>query len=73
MLLASEVCEHLSQRRIKLTGLQMVTFCVLVAPIPQRARRTFLHFLQHNTVVAKIAYALKISFMYARLVYAYVA
>ena len=42
---------------------QMLTFCVLIAPIPFSVRRRIFSFLSTSPIVAKIAYALKISFM----------
>lgn len=43
----------------------MGTFCVILAPLPFMMRKKMLTFLSTNFVVAKIAYGLKISFMYA--------
>lgn len=42
----------------------MATFCILVAPMPLKVKRSFFGFLSSNFVVAKIVYGLKISFMY---------
>lgn len=41
----------------------MVTFCILVAPLPHAVRKRLFRFLSESYIVAKIAYALKISFM----------
>jgi B-cell receptor-associated protein 31 len=41
----------------------MVTFCLLVAPLPYAIRKKLFSFLSESFIVAKIAYALKISFM----------
>lgn len=41
----------------------MGTFCVLVAPLPHAARKRIFRFLSESPIVAKVAYALKISFM----------
>src|SRR6266550_577002 len=42
----------------------MVTFCLLVAPLPHSVRRNVFKFISGSWIVAKIAYALKIAFMY---------
>ena len=41
----------------------MVTFCILVAPLPYAIRKRLFTFLSESPIVAKIAYGLKISFM----------
>jgi hypothetical protein len=41
----------------------MVTFCVLVLPLPYAAKRKLFHFLSESPVIAKIAYGIKIAFM----------
>lgn len=41
----------------------MVTFCILVAPLPFTVRKRLFSFLSTSAIVAKVAYALKISFM----------
>lgn len=41
----------------------MATFCVLVAPLPYAVRKKFFTFLSESALVAKLAYALKITFM----------
>ena len=46
-----------------LLAAEMVTFCVFVAPLPYQIRRRLFRFLSGSPIVAKIAYALKISFM----------
>jgi hypothetical protein len=43
----------------------MVTFCVLVFPLPHNVRKKIFGFLSESPVIAKIAYGLKISFMCA--------
>lgn len=68
MLLAAEVCCYLSVLGTSfstetVTVYQMVTFCLLVAPLPHTIRKNLLRFLSESYVVAKIAYGLKISFM----------
>jgi Bap31/Bap29 transmembrane region len=42
----------------------MVTFCILVAPLPYAVRKRLFTFLSESPAVAKLAYGLKISFMY---------
>lgn len=46
-----------------LLSAEMVTFCVLVAPLPYSVRKRLLRFLSENPLIAKLAYALKITFM----------
>ena len=41
----------------------MITFCVLVAPLPYTIRKRLFKFLSESFIIAKIAYGLKISFM----------
>ncbi|KIY44888.1 endoplasmic reticulum protein, partial [Fistulina hepatica ATCC 64428] len=48
---------------------EMVTFCVLVAPLPHTLRKKMLHFLSESKYVAKIAYALKISFIFVAILF----
>jgi hypothetical protein len=43
----------------------MVTFCFLVFPLPHTVRKKVFGFLSESPIVAKLAYGLKISFMYA--------
>lgn len=42
----------------------MGTFCVLVAPLPYPVKKRLFSFLSESKIVAKVAYGLKISFMY---------
>lgn len=42
----------------------MVTFCLLVAPLPFSVRKKLFRFLSESPIIAKVAYGLKISFMY---------
>lgn len=44
----------------------MVTFCVLVAPLPYTIKKRVFSFLSESKLVAKVAYGLKISFMWAQ-------
>jgi len=39
-------------------------FGVLVSPLPYKIRKALFHWLSHSTIVAKIAYGLKISFIF---------
>ena len=41
----------------------MVTFCIIVAPLPHKIQKKLFNFLSESTIVAKIAYGLKITFM----------
>lgn len=41
----------------------MVTFCVLVAPLPHTIRKGLFKVLTGSVIVAKVAYVLKISFV----------
>jgi hypothetical protein len=43
---------------------EMSAFCIFVAPLPFKVRRKLFRFLSESPIVAKIAYGLKISFMY---------
>ncbi|CAE6500482.1 unnamed protein product [Rhizoctonia solani] len=43
---------------------EMTTFCLLVMPLPFTARQKLFNFLSTSVIVAKIAYALKISFIF---------
>lgn len=43
----------------------MVTFCVLVFPLPYAVRKGLFRFLSESPIIAKVAYGLKISFMCA--------
>ncbi|KAF8525713.1 B-cell receptor-associated protein 31-like-domain-containing protein [Gautieria morchelliformis] len=42
----------------------MVTFCIIVAPLPYAIRKRLFTFLSESPIVAKIAYGLKISFIF---------
>ncbi|TFK36545.1 endoplasmic reticulum protein [Crucibulum laeve] len=48
----------------------MVTFCVLVSPLPYAIRKKLFSFLSESAIVAKIAYALKISFIFVAILFA---
>jgi len=43
---------------------EMITFCVLVLPLPYAIRKKVFHFLSESPIVAKFAYGLKISFIF---------
>lgn len=43
----------------------MVTFCILVFPLPYSVRKPLFRFFSESPIVAKVAYGLKISFMFA--------
>ncbi|THH05681.1 hypothetical protein EW145_g4620 [Phellinidium pouzarii] len=47
-----------------LLAAEMVTFCALVAPLPHTVRKRVFTFLSESAVVAKIAYGLKIAFIF---------
>jgi len=47
-----------------LLAAEMGTFCVIVAPLPYAVRRRVFHFLHDSPIVAKIAYGLKIAFIF---------
>jgi B-cell receptor-associated protein 31 len=42
---------------------EMVTFCLLVAPLPYTLRKKLFHFLSESPFIAKIAYGIKIAFV----------
>ncbi|TFK72375.1 endoplasmic reticulum protein [Pluteus cervinus] len=48
---------------------EMVTFCVLVFPLPYGVRKRILRGLAGNFIVAKVAYALKISFIFVAILF----
>ncbi|KAG8763562.1 hypothetical protein FRC11_001763 [Ceratobasidium sp. 423] len=52
-----------------LLAAEMVTFCLLVMPLPFTARQKLFRFLSTSVIVAKIAYALKISFIFIALLF----
>ncbi|KAH8105716.1 endoplasmic reticulum protein [Phellopilus nigrolimitatus] len=47
-----------------LLAAEMVTFCGVVAPLPRAVRRRVFAFLSESAVVAKVAYGLKIAFIF---------
>ncbi|KAF7297271.1 hypothetical protein MIND_00960300 [Mycena indigotica] len=49
---------------------EMVTFCFLVFPLPHNVRKPVFKFLSESPIVAKVAYALKISFIFVAILFA---
>ena len=47
-----------------LLAAEMASFCIFVAPLPSKVRRKLFRFLSESPIIAKVAYGLKISFMY---------
>ncbi|KZW03133.1 B-cell receptor-associated 31-like protein [Exidia glandulosa HHB12029] len=52
-----------------LLAAEMGTFCIILAPLPFMMRKRMLTFLSTNFVVAKIAYGLKISFIFIAILF----
>ncbi|KII90141.1 hypothetical protein PLICRDRAFT_107989 [Plicaturopsis crispa FD-325 SS-3] len=52
-----------------LLAAEMVTFCFLVAPLPYAVRKRLFRFLSESPYVAKVAYALKISFIFVAILF----
>jgi len=48
---------------------EMVTFCVLVFPFPLAIKKRLFRFLSQSPIVAKIAYGLKISFIFVAILF----
>ncbi|KIM89988.1 hypothetical protein PILCRDRAFT_203894 [Piloderma croceum F 1598] len=53
-----------------LLAAEMGTFCALVAPLPYAVRKRLFRFLSESPIVAKIAYGLKISFIFVGILFA---
>jgi predicted unusual protein kinase regulating ubiquinone biosynthesis (AarF/ABC1/UbiB family) len=53
-----------------LLAAEMVTFCVLVFPLPYTVRKKLFRFLSESPIVAKVAYGLKISFIFVGVLFA---
>jgi len=53
-----------------LLAAEMVTFCALVAPLPYAVRKRLFRFLSESPIIAKIAYGLKISFIFIGILFA---
>lgn len=47
----------------------MVTFCLLVAPLPFTFRKKLFTFLSTSPIIAKVAYGLKISFIFVAILF----
>jgi len=48
---------------------EMVTFCLLVSPLPYVIRKRLFQFLSESVVVAKLAYGLKITFIFVAVLF----
>ncbi|OCH92580.1 endoplasmic reticulum protein [Obba rivulosa] len=48
---------------------EMATFCVLVAPLPHALRKRLFRFLSESPFVAKLAYAIKIAFIFVGILF----
>ncbi|KAF8439811.1 B-cell receptor-associated protein 31-like-domain-containing protein [Boletus edulis BED1] len=53
-----------------LLAAEMVTFCILVFPLPYTVRKHLFRFFSESPIVAKIAYGLKISFIFVGVLFA---
>jgi len=53
-----------------LLAAEMVTFCLLVSPLPYTVRKRLFSFLSRSPIIAKIAYGLKISFIFVAILFA---
>ncbi|KAJ7607388.1 B-cell receptor-associated protein 31-like-domain-containing protein [Roridomyces roridus] len=52
-----------------LLAAEMATFCVLVFPLPHKVRKRIFGFLSESAAVAKVAYALRISFIFVAILF----
>ncbi|KAK7446974.1 Endoplasmic reticulum transmembrane protein 3 [Stygiomarasmius scandens] len=52
-----------------LLAAEMATFCFLVMPLPYAIRKRMFHFLSESPIIAKLAYALKISFIFVGILF----
>lgn len=48
---------------------EMVTFCILISPLPYQVRKKLFHFLSESPIIGKIAYGLKISFLFVGILF----
>ncbi|KAI0697802.1 B-cell receptor-associated protein 31-like-domain-containing protein [Cytidiella melzeri] len=48
---------------------EMATFCVLVAPLPYAVRKRLFRFFSESPIIAKIAYGLKITFIFVGILF----
>ncbi|KAF7320336.1 hypothetical protein MKEN_00818400 [Mycena kentingensis (nom. inval.)] len=53
-----------------LLAFEMATFVLLVVPLPHKVRKPVFRFLSESPIVAKLAYALKISFIFIAILFA---
>ncbi|KIY67648.1 B-cell receptor-associated 31-like protein [Cylindrobasidium torrendii FP15055 ss-10] len=52
-----------------LLAAEMATFCVLVTPLPHNVKKKLFSFLSTSPIIAKVAYALKISFIFVAILF----
>jgi len=52
-----------------LLAAEMVAFCIIAAPLPYAVRKRMFHFLSESPIIGKIAYALKISFIFVGILF----
>ncbi|KAI0092340.1 B-cell receptor-associated protein 31-like-domain-containing protein [Irpex rosettiformis] len=52
-----------------LLAAEMGTFCILVAPLPYAIRKKLFNFLSESPIIAKIAYGLKITFLFVGILF----
>jgi len=52
-----------------LLAAEMATFCALVAPLPHALRKKLFHFLSESPLVAKLAYGVKIAFIFVGILF----
>jgi len=48
---------------------EMATFCILVLPLPYTVRKKLFTFLSENPLIAKLAYSLKIAFIFVAILF----
>ncbi|OAX32675.1 B-cell receptor-associated 31-like protein [Rhizopogon vinicolor AM-OR11-026] len=52
-----------------LLAAEMITFCLLVSPLPYTIRKKLFQFLSESPIIAKVAYVLKISFIFVGILF----
>ncbi|KAG1842376.1 B-cell receptor-associated protein 31-like-domain-containing protein [Suillus subalutaceus] len=52
-----------------LLAAEMITFCLLVSPLPFTVRKKLFRFLSESPIIAKVAYGLKISFIFVGILF----
>ena len=62
--LGSQFCTRSYSLTFMLLAAEMASFCIFVSPLPSKVRRKLFRFLSESPIIAKVAYGLKISFMY---------